>query len=93
LWSWRRRLRKQSVEAAPGVVPIRLAETAAALPTPAGSEQHGASVAPAASADEPASAPPAGYIDIELGEVRVRVSGAVDTAALRTVLTHLGRAR
>jgi transposase len=94
LWSWRRQLRKQSAEAASGFVPIRLADAPAALPAPAAPEQHGAPLeAPPASAGEAASAPLAGRIDIEIGEVRVRVSGAVDTAALRTVLSHLGRAR
>ena len=32
-----------------------------------------------------------GTIEIEMGEVRVRVSGVVDAAALRQVLSHLRR--
>jgi len=34
---------------------------------------------------------PTGTIDIELGGARLRISGAVDTAILRQVLTYLGR--
>jgi hypothetical protein len=32
-----------------------------------------------------------GTIEIEMGEARVRVNGAVDAAALRLVLSHLRR--
>jgi len=34
---------------------------------------------------------PTGTIDIEMSGARVRISGAVDTAILRQVLTQLGR--
>jgi transposase len=48
----------------------------------------------AASAFLPESAPvPAGSLDIELGGARVRVTGAVDPATLRTVLACLLRRR
>jgi transposase len=35
--------------------------------------------------------PPPGLLEIESGGVRIRFSGPVDAAALRLVLTHLGR--
>ena len=92
LWSWRRRLRKQNAER--GFVPIRIAEEPTALPSAADPERHRGLASPSrAPAEGPLAASAAGSIDIEMGSVRVRVSGAVDTAALGTVLIHLGRAR
>jgi transposase len=90
VWSWRRQVRKREAQAEPAFVPIRIAEVAAAPTSPAALERHEAAAALMAARTEASTA---GSIDIELGEVRVCVRGTVDTAALRTVLSHLGRAR
>jgi len=93
LWTWRRQLREHEAEGEQSFVPIRLAEQPVALPIPAPERRQELASASPVSMDEPASAPAAGSIEIEIGEVRVRVSGTVDTAALRAILTHLGRVR
>ena len=76
LFKWRRELLPQP---APSAAPLLSVEVLAA---------------PEATArPDPAGAPsPAGAIEIELGGARVRVTGTVDPAALRTVLASL-RAR
>jgi transposase len=88
VWSWRRQVRKREAQAEPAFVPIRIAEVAAAPTSPAEFERH---EVPAVAARTETST--AGSIDIELGNVRVCVRGTVDTAALRAVLSHLGRGR
>ena len=91
VWSWRRQVRKREAQAEPAFVPIRIAEVAAAAASPAALERHEVPAVPPVAARTEAST--AGSIDIELGNVRVCVRGTVDTAALRAVLSHLGRAR
>jgi transposase len=93
LWTWRRQLRKRDAEAERGFVPIRIAEQPTALPNPAAAERDQGAASSPVPVEVPVAASAPGSIDIEMGEVRVRVSGAVDTAALRTVLAHLGRVR
>jgi transposase len=95
VWSWRRQVRKHEAETEPGFVPIRIAQNTAAPQSSAAVERHEApALRPAVPpAEAKAEAAAAGSIDIEMAGVRVRVSGAVDTAALRTVLSHFGRAR
>lgn len=90
LWTWRRQVRKHEAEAEPVFVPIRIAAATAVPQSSAAVELHQPS-APAPVDVQAASA--GGSIDIELGDVRVRVVGAVDASALRTVLSHLGRVR
>jgi transposase len=95
VWSWRRQMRKQAAGAEPAFVPIRIAqESSAARRSPEVERDEAPALRPAIpSVEAKPEASAAGSIEIELGDVRVRVSGAVDTAALRTVLGHLGRAR
>ena len=91
LWTWRRQVRKHEAEAEPAFVPIRIAAATAAPQSSAAVELNQPPV-PRAPVDVRTESA-AGSIDIELGDVRVRVMGAVDAAALRTVLSHLGRVR
>ena len=89
VWAWRRQVRKPEAKADLAFVPIRIAQETAPLRGSAVVDRH-AAMPPVESKAE-AAAP--GNIEIEVGAVRVRVSGAVDTAALRTVLSHLDRVR
>jgi transposase len=94
LWTWRRQVRKHEAEAEPAFVPIRIAADLTAPQSSAAVELNQPSASPAQPAPVDVQvASPAGSIDIEMGDVRVRVIGAVDTSALRTVLSHLGRVR
>jgi transposase len=91
LWTWRRQVRKHEAEVEPAFVPIRIAAATAAPRSSAAVELNQPPAPPVPVEVRTESA--AGSIDIELGDVRVRVMGAVDAAALRTVLSHLGRVR
>ena len=71
-------------------VPVRVAEEATTLRAPTAMEQCAGSASAAAQLDGATAGPPTGTIDIELGGARLRISGAVDTAILRQVLTYLG---
>jgi transposase len=95
VWSWRRQVRKNGAEAEAAFVPIRIAQDTAALQSPDAVKRHEApALRPATPpVDAKAEAAATGSIDIEMGNVRVRVSGAADTAALRAVLSHLSRTR
>lgn len=92
LWTWRHQARKRGMGGEQTFVPVRIVEESAAPPAAT------AVAAPAVSASAEAALPhsanagsPHGTIDIEMGGARVRISGAVDMAILRQVLTHLGR--
>ncbi len=92
LWTWRHQARKRAAAAGQAFVPIRIIDEAAALPTSVTAERH--EDAALSAAPQPAGSGAglaAGIIEIEIGGARVRVRGAVDAAALRQVLTHLGR--
>ena len=91
LWTWRRHVRKHEAEAEPAFVPIRITADTTASQSSAAVELNRPSASPAPIDVRAESA--AGSIDIDLGDVRVRVVGAVDAAVLRTVLSHLGRVR
>jgi transposase len=79
LFKWRRRLLPQPALPTPPVAPLL---PVAVLPAPEPTVRPERAVAPASG----------GAIEIELAGARVRVTGEVDAAARRTVLTHL-RAR
>ncbi len=92
LWSWRHQARKQAAAAGRVFVPIRIAGEVAAPPTSMAVERHDdAAWARAPQLDGGGAGSSSGTIEIEIGGARVRVSGAVDVAALRQVLRHLGR--
>ena len=94
LWSWRRQVRKHEAEAERAFVPIRIAGDIIAAQSSAAVElQEAPASRPTVPPVDVQAASASGSIDIEMGDVRVRVSGAVDPMALRTVLTHLGRVR
>lgn len=87
LHTWRRDAMREAEVPVAAFVPVRLE---AALPT----NEIGAPVGPPP-VEPPAgsigSVLPSGMIEIEVGGLRVRLSGAVDLGALRTVLSHVGR--
>jgi transposase len=92
LWTWRHHARKRGGGGEQTFVPIRILEESTALPTStAAGQREGATSAPAARPEDTRAGPATGSIEIEIGGARVRVSGAVDAAALQQVLTHLGR--
>jgi transposase len=92
LWTWRHEARKRAAAAGQTFVPIRMVGEATAPPTSVAAERHeDTGLATAAQPDGTGAASASGTIDIEMGGARVRVSGAVDAAALRQVLTHLRR--
>src|SRR5215469_15922414 len=91
VWSWRRQVGKHEIKGEPAFVPVRIAQEGSALETAAVAERHEAPVSSPTvrSNAAKAEASAAGSIDIEMGAVRVRVRGVVDTAALQVVLCHL----
>jgi transposase len=94
LWSWRRQVMKREAEPERAFVPLRIVDENTALQsTAAVGQQEAPASRPAVPPVSVEAASASGSIDIEIGEVRVRFSGTVDTGALRTVLTHLGRVR
>jgi transposase len=99
LWTWRHQARKRGPGGEQTFVPVRIVDESAApaAATAVGPSVVSVSAAPSVSASA-AAAPdgvnarsPSGTIEIEIGGARVRISGAVDTAILRQVLTQLGR--
>ena len=92
LWTWRHQARKRGLGGEQTFVPVRIVDESAA---PAAATAVGPS---AVSASAAAAVPDGvnagsltGTIEIEMSGARVRISGAVDTAILRQVLTQLGR--
>jgi transposase len=92
LWTWRHQARKRGLGGEQTFVPVRIVEESAA---PAAATAVGPSAVSASAAaavpDGVNAGSPTGTIDIEMSGARVRISGAVDTAILRQVLTQLGR--
>ena len=85
LQTWRRAAMREAADGGGMFVPLRIEDAASPAdcgPTTADARSPAPPVSPATTT---------GLIEIEQGELRVRVSGAVDTAALRVVLAHLGR--
>ncbi len=92
LWTWRRQARKHVAGGQPAFVPVRIVDETTARPKSSAAEQHeDAALAASARPEDARGELATGSIDIEIGGARVRVRGAVDAAALRQVLTHLGR--
>jgi transposase len=100
LWTWRHQARKRGLGGEPTFVPVRMVDESAApaAATAVGRSAVSASAPPAVLASAAAAVPdgvnagsPTGTIEIEMSGARVRISGAVDTALLRQVLTQLGR--
>jgi transposase len=92
LWPWRPQARKHVVGGQPAFVPVRVVDAATAQAKSSAAEQHeGAALAASARPEDARGEQTTGSIDIDIGGARVRVRGAVDAAALRQVLTHLGR--
>jgi transposase-like protein len=90
LWTWRHEARKRAAAAGQTFVPIRIVgETTP--PTSVALERQDSALETAAQLDVAGAASATGTIDIEMGGARVRVSGAVDAATLRQVLTYLRR--
>ena len=85
-------LYKRGVSGEQRFVPVRIVDENAA-PLAVGPSAPAAVSASAAAAvpDSVNAASPSGAIEIEMSGARVRISGAVDTAILRQVLTQLGR--
>lgn len=90
LWTWRHQARKRGMVGEPSFVPVRIVDEMAA---PAGSptvDQNGGGTAPTEQSGDSGAVLITGTIDIEIREAHVRVSGVVDAAALRQVLSYLG---
>jgi len=79
---WQREAALESSAEGPAFVPIRLADDTAICQDAA---QEALAAAPVQMSNEPAM----GTIEIEAGDVRVRVSGCVDLPVLRAVLSHV----
>jgi len=88
LQTWRRTAMRQAAADGQLFVPLRM--EAAAAPDPAGPATPRSEV-PSDTAAGSAPVSEAGTLEIESTGLRVRFSGPVDTAALRLVLTHVGR--
>jgi transposase len=92
LWTWRREVRKRAADSGQTFVPVRIAGGSEGIPGAASTERRGDTERATAAQPEGRGTDPAtGLIDIEIGGARVRVSGTVDPAVLRQVLSYLGR--
>jgi transposase len=91
LWTWRHQARKRGMGGEQTFVPVRIVEESAAPPAPTVGPSAVSASAAAVAPDGMKAGSPAGSIEIEIGGARVRISGAVDAALLRQVLTQLGR--
>lgn len=91
LWNWRHEARKRGADGERTFVPIRVVDAVAPIPSCEPVEgPPTAGCGPVSAVDGRAGAV-IGTIEIEMGGARVRVSGVVDAAALRQVLSHLRR--
>jgi hypothetical protein len=92
LWNWRYEARKRGADGERTFVPIRVMDAVAPIPScePVKRQPNAGCGLVSAVEDDSAGAV-TGTIEIEMGEARVRVSGVVDAAALRLVLSHLRR--
>jgi transposase len=92
LWTWRHEARKRSAVPDQAFVPVRITEEPTARMMPATMNQDtNTEVAASGRSEEGKVGSALGSIEIELEGARVRVSGAVDAAALHQVLSYLGR--
>jgi transposase len=92
LWTWRHQARKRGLGGEQTFVPVRIVDESAAPAAATAARPSAVSASAAAAVPDGVNAgPPSGTIDIEMSGARVRISGAVDTAILRQVLTQLGR--
>jgi transposase len=92
LWNWRHEARKRGADGERAFVPIRVMDAVAPIPSCEPVKRQPDAGCGLVSAVEDASAGAVtGNIEIEMGGARVRVSGVVDAAALRLVLSHLRR--
>jgi transposase len=87
LQTWRRNAMRASLATVPAFVPIHVEDGA----------KSGQTCAPPGYPPQGLASPPAdasaGTIEIESGDVRVRVQGSVDMDALQAVLARVGRRR
>lgn len=88
LQTWRRTARREATDCGQIFVPLRIAETPVPIPARPGVPK-GERPSDATAGSAPVSE--AGMLKIESAGLRVCFSGPVDTAALRLVLTHIGR--
>lgn len=91
VWTWRRQARQQAAAMEPTFVPVRIVDEPEPA-TPGPPVRHQAA-AVTRRLDKSGAESAFGSIDIETDGVRVRISGAVDAAALQQVLSYLGRPR
>ena len=91
LWTWRHEARKRGAIPEQVFVPLRIEESAAPVRPTSREPEDGAGVVASGKPEESKVGSPLGSIDIELGGAHVRVNGVVDAAALRQVLSYLGR--
>jgi len=92
LWNWRYEARKRGADGERTFVPIRVMDAVAPIPScePV-KRQPSAGCGLVSAVEDDSAGAVTGTIEIEMGEARVRVNGAVDAAALRLVLSHLRR--
>ena len=92
LWNWRHEARKRGTDGERTFVPIRVMDAVAPIPScePVKRQPNAGCGVVSAVEDDSAGAV-TGTIEIEIDAIRVRVSGVVDAAALRQVLSHLRR--
>ena len=92
LWTWRHEARKRSAVHDQTFVPVRIIEDSSAPLRPAAmNPDDNTAVAARGRSNESKAGPALGSIEIEFEGAHVRVSGVVDAAALRQVLSYLGR--
>jgi transposase len=92
LWNWRHEARKRGADGERTFVPIRMMDAVAPIPScePV-KRQPDAGCGLVSAVEDAGAGAVTGTIEIEMGGARVRVSGVVDAAALRLVLSHLRR--
>jgi len=92
LWNWRHEARKRSADGERTFVPIRVVDAVAPVSScePVKGSPN-ASRGLASAVEDGSAGAVTGTIEIEIDAIRVRVSGVVDAAALRQVLSHLRR--
>jgi transposase len=87
LQTWRRNAMRAVSDAVPAFVPIHIENGAKSAQTCA------TTGFPPQDLTSPPADPAPGTIEIESGDVRIRVQGSVDMSALQAVLTRVGRRR
>ena len=91
LWNWRHEARKRGADGERTFVPIRVVDAVAPIPSCEPVEGPPNPGCGPVSAGDGSAGAVTGTIEIEMGGAGVRVSGVVDAAALRQVLSHLRR--